>query len=447
MRTHTPQLDPQVLDRLKSYAASFKPALRRKGYVDWAYVFLVGFILEGDRKSVEPLINRVSWLPECKGQDPIQAAWHWLSKGKWSADEAFVIYRDIMRRQCDGHDSAFVIDDTGLPKKGEHSVGVAHQYCGALGKQANCQVAVSLHYSTSAGHHPLSMRLYLPEEWTSDEARLEAACVPEERRAYKTKPAIALELLDQAIAEGHRARVVVADAGYGNSTEFRRELEKRGLTYAVGVQGEAVAFTEEPRWLYPGDPALKPNQKNPRLAPDNKPPQALLEIAKTMHLRKCSWRQGTKQKLTGEFARIRVWPAKEWRSGACAGEKPVWLVVERRGSELRYALSNAPADISLVKLVRLLKRRWPVEQGYQQLKEELGLDHFEGRSWVGLHHHLCMTILAFGFLELERQRSAKSRTSPTKKKKSPASNAPRNPARPPTHTADRDHQVPVRSKR
>lgn len=418
MQTHTPQLDPRVLERLKSYAERFSPAFRRKGYLDWAYLFLVGFILEGERKSVEPLVNRVSWLPECKGQDPIQAAWHWLSKGKWSAEEALAIYRDLLRQQCDDDGSAFVIDDTGLPKKGEHSVGVTHQYCGALGKRANCQVAVSLHYATSAGHHPLSMRLYLPESWTSDEARLKAAWVPEEHRVYKTKHEIALELLDQAIVEGHQARFVVADAGYGNSAKFRRELEKRALTYAVGVQGESVAFTEAPRWLYPGDPGLKPNQKNPRLHPDNDPPQALSEIAKTLRLKKCSWRRGTKERLSGEFACVRVWPAKEWRSGACADERPVWLIVERRGRELRYALCNAPAGSSLVSLVRLLKRRWPVEQGYQQLKEELGLDHFEGRSWVGLHHHMCMTILAFGFLELERQRVTRTRASPTQKKSS-----------------------------
>lgn len=416
MRTHTPQLDPRVLERLKAYAERFSPAFRRKGYLDWAYLFLVGFIAEGDRKSVEPLVNRVSWLPEFKGKDPIQAAWHWLSKGKWSAEEALVIYRDLLRQQCDADESAFAIDDTGLPKKGDHSVGVTHQYCGALGKQANCQVAVSLHYATSAGHHPLSMRLYLPECWASDEERLKAACVPEDHRVYKTKPEIALELLDQAIAEGHQARFVVADTGYGNSATFRRELEQRGLTYAVGVQGETVAFDKEPQWLYPGDAALKPNQKNPRLDPDNALPQALSEIAKSLTLKTCSWRKGSQERLTGEFARIRVWPAKEWRSGACAGEKPVWLIVEKRGKEFRYALSNAPADISLISLVRLLKRRWPVEQGYQQLKEELGLDHFEGRSWVGLHHHICMTILAFGFLELERQRDAKKPASPTKKK-------------------------------
>lgn len=438
MRTHTPQLDSEVLDRLKSYVGVFSPALRRKGYLDWAYVFLVGLIADGERKSAEALLNRVLWLPECRGADPIQAGWHWLSKGKWDAEEPLAIYRSHLREQCDGPDSAFVFDDTSLPKKGEHSVGVAHQYCGALGKSANCQALVSLHYVTAAGHHPLSMRLHLPESWTADEKRLRAAGVPEGLWGYKTKHEIALGLLDQAMEEGHRARFVVADAGYGNSTSFRRELEKRDLIYAVGVQGESVAFTEQPRWLYRGDPRLPANQKNPRLDPTNAKPQALSEMAKTLRFTECVWRGGTKEKLRGKFARARVWPAKEWRSGACESEKSVWLIVEKRGDGLRFHLCNAPEDTSLLTLIRLLKRRWPVEQGYQQLKEELGLDHFEGRSWGGLHHHICMTILAYGFLELERQRNASRRVAPGPRaapKKSPSANASVDQACAPTHSA------------
>lgn len=409
MRTYTPTLDRAVLARLKQYAHLFSPALRRKGYLDWAYVFLVGLLQDGDRKSVEPLVERVLWLSECVGEDPVQAAWHWLSKGKWDDQELFRIYRDEFRRSCDEPESVFIFDDTSFPKKGDHSVGVAHQYCGSLGKRANCQVAVSLHYVTRLGHHPLSMRLHLPQSWTGDPKRLKLARVPEEHSVYKTKPEIALELLDQAIAEGHQARFVVADAGYGSSTEFRGELEKRKLVYAVGVRGEAVAFSAQPCWIYPGDASLPPNQMNPRLAPDSAKPRSLNDLAKSLRFQRCTWRAGTKTKLTGRFARTRVWPAKDWQSGACAATEPIWLIVEKRGDELRFAFSNASADISLVRLVRLLKSRWPVEQGYQQLKEELGLDHFEGRSWVGLHHHICMTVLAYGFLELERRRLSRSK--------------------------------------
>lgn len=417
MRTFTPTFDPAVLARLKAFGALFAPALWRRGHLDWAHVFLVGLLQDGDRKSVEPLVNRVRWLPECQVNDPIQSAWYWLNKGDWSDDDALRIYRRHLREQCDGDDSAFIFDDTGLVKKGEHSVGVAHQYCGQLGKRANCQVAVSLHYVTRAGHYPLAMRLQLPKSWTDSPERLRRARVPEEHQAFKTKHQIALELLDQALAEGHQARFVAADAGYGASDSFRAELDMRGLQYAVGVRGESVAFVKAPDWLLPGDPTLAANQKNPRLAPSNPRPKPLAEIAEGLPFRQIAWREGTKGKLRGSFARCRVWPAKDWQDGKCWLTPPVWLVVERRGKELRYHFSNLPADISFVRLVRRLKSRWPVEQGYQQLKEELGIDHFEGRSWVGLHHHICMTFLAYGFLELERRRLRRSQRTPPSQKK------------------------------
>lgn len=417
MQTYTPTLDSEVLDRLKSFGRLFLPAMPRERQLDWAHVFLVGLLQEGDRKSVEPLVNRVRWLPECQVNDPVQSAWYWLNKGAWSDQEALRIYRQHMREQCDGHDSVFILDDTSFVKKGDHSVGVAHQYCGCLGKQANCQVAVSLHYLTRAGHYPLSMRLHLPDDWTNKLERLQAARVPEEHCVYKTKHEIALELLDQALAEGHQARFVTADAGYGGSESFRAALDERGLTYAVGVRGESVAFVKAPTWLLPGDPSLPNNQKNPRLAPHNPRPEPLEKIATRLRFRWITWREGTKSKLRGEFARCRVWPAKDWQDGKCCRTPPVWLVVERRGKELRFHFSNLPADASFVALTRLLKSRWPVEQGYQQLKEELGIDHFEGRSWVGFHHHVCMAILAYGFLELERRRLRRQRRDAGTKKK------------------------------
>jgi SRSO17 transposase len=392
-------------------------AVGRDGQLGWAFVFLVGLLQDGDRKSVEPLVDRVLWLPECQVNDPVQSAWYWLNKGAWSDQEALQIYRRHMREQCDGDDSVIIFDDTSFVKKGDHSVGVAHQYCGSLGKQANCQVAVSLHYLTRAGHYPLAMRLHLPESWTETPERLQTARVPEEHRVYKTKHQIALELLDQVLAEGHQARSVTADAGYGSSESFRAALDERGLTYAVGVRAESVAFVNAPTWLLPGDPSLPNNQKNPRLAPGNPRPEPLEKIAPRLAFRQITWREGTKGELRGEFARCRVWPAKDWQDGKCWKTPPVWLVVERRGKELRYHFSNLPSSTPFIQLIRLLKKRWPVEQGYQQLKEELGIDHFEGRSWVGFHHHICMAILAYGFLELERQRLRKRSSDCRTKKK------------------------------
>lgn len=402
---------------MSSYGALFSDAFRRKGQSELAQVYLVGLLHDGDRKSVEPLVNRVWWLAERLGKDPVQAVWHFVSKGKWSDESLLAVYRKLLRELSDSAEALFVLDDTSFAKKGRHSVGVAPQYCGTLGKQANCQVVVSLHYVTPAGHYPLSMRLQLPEVWTSDEERLDKTGVPAEHRKYKTRHEIALELLDQALAEGHQARTVCGDAGYGNSADFRAALAKRGLTYAVGVQSESVAFTAEPRWLRPGDPSLARNQRNPKLSPDNPRPESLDKIARKLVFRRRKWRDGTKGKLEGLFAVTRVWPAKDWQEGRCADVEPVWLIVEQRGDELRYYFSNAPKTIALVDLIRMLKSRWPVEQGYQQLKEELGLDHFECRSWVGLHHHICLTLLAYGFLELERRRIARSRPKRVPKKK------------------------------
>jgi SRSO17 transposase len=328
-----------------------------------------------------------------------------------------------MRAALDGPEADFIFDDTSFIKQGQHSVGVQHQYCGSLGKRANCQVAVSLHYATTKGHYPLAMRLYLPDTWTSAPKRLEKARVPLEHRVPKTKHQIAIALLDEAIAESHQARTVLADAGYGSSSAFRKQLDERGLTYAVGVRAETVAFTKKPIWKRAGDKGVPPNRRHPRLADESPRPKSLEEIAATLKFRECKWREGTKGWLVAPFARTRVWPAQDWQNGTCADEKPVWLIVEKRGDELRYHFSNAPDGITMNHLVRLLKNRWPVEQGYQQLKEELGLDHFEGRSWPGFHHHVCMTLLAFGFLELERQRLKRDIKPGSQKNSTTAANA------------------------
>jgi SRSO17 transposase len=284
---------------------------------------------------------------------------------------------------------------------------VQRQYCGALGKKANCQVAVSAHYVSPKGHYPLDLRLYLPDSWLADEGRLGMAGVPESERRPLTKPQIALELLDGVRAEGLEGRAVVADAGYGVSKDFRDGLEARRLIYVVGVTEDLVVFTRQPRWDMPKPPgggAGRPRTR-PRLAEGNPRPVALSELAKQVKLRRVTWREGTKGKLSGRFAWLRVWPGHGWRTGDCAGEGPLWLLIEEQADgEIKYAISNLPPDTSMRKAVRLWKSRWPVEQGYQQMKEELGLDHFEGRSWRGFHHHCCMVMLAYGFLLLERYR-------------------------------------------
>lgn len=417
MKTYTPELDPAVLDRLRDYAGLFAEDFPQAKPARWAGVYLHGLLLDGERKSVEPLARRVT-LPEgLTSKDPEQALQQFVSQSPWDERKVLRRYRARMAEAFASPEAVFVIDDVSFPKPGRHSVGVQRQYCGALGKKANCQVAPSVHYVAPAGHYPLDLRLYLPDAWLADKGRLDRAGVPEAERRPLTKPQIALELLDRVRGAGLPGWAVVTDAGYGASADFRDGVAARGLVYLAGVTGDFVVFAEEPTWLPPrasgrGRPATRH-----RLAPGNPPPVALSELAKRVRLRKVTWREGTKGKLSARFAWLRVWPGHGWQRGACAGAGPVWLLIEEQADGKRkFAFSNLPPGTSCKRAVRLWKSRWPVEQGYQQLKEELGLDHFEGRSWRGFHHHACLTFLAYGFLALERQRAAAARKRPVKKK-------------------------------
>src|SRR3954464_13813976 len=392
-RTYTPELPPEVLDRLATCADRFRDDFNRPRQAQYSGVYLQGLILDGDRKSIEPLSRRVT-LPEGLAvKDLDQALQQFIGQSTWDEQAVWRHYRSAMAETFASPKGIFVIDDTSFPKQGRHSVGVQRQYCGALGKKANCQVAPSVHYVSPGGHYPLAMRLYLPEVWLDDAKRLDRAGVPREARRALTKGQIALELLDLVRAEGVPGRLVVADAGHGVSGPFRDGLAERGLSYIVGVTDEMVVFTEEPAWEAPG-PAARPSKsggrprKRSRLKEGRPRPVGLKALAASTPLRKVTWREGTKGKLSGRFAWLRVWPAGGWATGECAGAGPVWLLIEEQADgTIKYALSNLPGRTSRIRAVRLWKSRWPVEQGYQQMKEELGLDHHEGRSWRGSHHH------------------------------------------------------------
>jgi SRSO17 transposase len=407
-RTFTPRLGPAVLKRLEAYADRFRPHFNHPRQTLWAEVYLRGLIQEGERKSIEALSRRVRLpAPLATVADPEQALQQFVNQSSW--DEAAVAreHRAAMAEILADPDGVFVVDDTTLPKKGRHSVGVQRQHCGALGKKANCQCAVSLHYVAPKGHCPLSLRLYLPAAWLEDPGRLDRAGVPPEERRDLTKGQLALELLDQARAEGWPGRVVVADSGYGVSGPFRQDLAARGLYYVAGVTDQMVVFVEEPRWEWPEEVARGAHRprSRPRLAKESPQPLTLAELASRTPLRRVTWRQGTKGPLSARFAWLRVWPAYGWAQGECAGAAPHWLLIERRNDgSVRYAFSNLPANTSRLAAVRYWHSRWPVEQGYQQMKEELGLDHFEGRSWHGFHRHAVLVMLAYGFLTLERLR-------------------------------------------
>ena len=341
MKTYTPDLDPAVLTRLRDYAALFADDFPQAKPARWAGVYLHGLLTDGDRKSIEPLSHRVT-LPEgLASKDPEQALQQFVSQSPWDHEAVLRRYRTHLAATFASPDAVLVIDDTTFPKQGTHSVGVQRQYCGALGKKANCQAAVSVHYVTPKGHYPLALRLFLPESWAADADRLDRAGVPEASRRKRTKGQIALDLLDQVRAEGLPGRVVLADAGYGVSGEFRQALADRGLHYLAGVTDEAVVFTAPPAWDRPaGQAGVGPTggrpQSNPPLRPGSPRPVRRRDLAAVTPLRRVAWREGTKGRMSGRFAWVRVWPGFGWKRGECAAADPVWLLADRGAGRRRH---------------------------------------------------------------------------------------------------------------
>lgn len=370
-----------------------------------------GLLLPGERKSIEPMAAR---LHPDRVQAARQSLHHLVAKAPWD-DEA--VLAEMRRRvlpaiEQRGPIVAWIVDDTGIPKKGRHSVGVARQSCGQLGKQDNCQVAVSLSVATREASLPIAWRLYLPEEWARDRQRRRRAGVPEQIE-FETKPEIALGLIRRAVEEGVPVGAVLADAAYGNDTKFRSGLAGLGLQFLVGVQASLSLWR-------PGEQPLAPKPRQMR----GRPPKLLRRSAEHQPVwarelalaageeafRQVSWREGVQGRLRSRFLALRVRPAHrdDWLERPHAEH---WLLVEwPRGARepTKYWLSNLPAKTSLKKLVELAKHRWIVERDYLELKQELGLGHFEGRSWRGFHHHATLSIAAYGFLVAERSRFSPS---------------------------------------
>ena len=317
-----------------------------------------------------------------------------------------------------GEIEAWIIDDTGFPKKGRHSVGVARQYCGQLGKQDNCQVAVTL---SLANHHaslPVAYRLYLPREWVTDRARRRKAGVPREI-TFKTKPAIALDHLRWACAVGLPRGVVLMDAGYGTDTTLRGSITELGLSYVAGIlpQTSVWALGTGPRppkkWSGNGRPP-KLLRRDSKRRPISAKKLAIGLPAHAWH--KITWREGTAERLSSRFARVRVRPAH--RDYWLAESRPEeWLLIEwPEGEEAptKYWLSTLPSNIGFREFVDMVKLRWRIERDYHDLKQEIGLGHFEGRGWRGFHHHATLCIAAYGFLVTERETISPSEAASTK---------------------------------
>ena len=380
-------------ERLKGFLDEMLLTLGRSERRQWGDVYVRGLLATGGRKATASMAARVS-------DGNVQAMQQFIGQSPWSWDP---LRKGLARRLVEAlHPvAAWVVDDTGFPKKGPHSVGVARQYSGTLGKIGNCQVAVSLHYATDDAAVPLDFALYLPEEWLEQERRQKAA-IPKDV-TFQPKWALALVLIDRALAWEVPRGVIVADVGYGNTTEFRTGLAERKLLFVVGVQNTTAVWVDSGNLGNPsrgcrGQPRRKPLEVGA--------PMSVAEVSQSWlqeRWQRVTWREGTKGPMTSRFAAARVLPSHSYQHGGLK-EEPLWLLAEWPEDEAaptKFWLANLPGDTSLLSLVRLAKIRWWVEQGYQQLKDELGLDHYEGRSWQGWHHHVTMTMLAFGFLALE----------------------------------------------
>ena len=372
---------------LDRWLAPFLSVLGRKTRRAWAPLYLRGLLGPGERKSLQPMAERLG----LGGHDQLQ---HFVASTAWDDAPLWTVLAQQADRLVGGPAAYLVIDDTALPKKGTLSVGVARQYCGQLGKRANCQSLVSLTLAQGEVPVAVGLRLFLPDEWLGDAERCARAGVPAAEMVARSKGEIALAELDRVRAAGARFDTVLADAGYGTSAAFRHGLDARGLSWAVGIARNQKVYPADVQLVPPGGRARK-------LVPDQEP-QAAEDVLAALCWKRVTWRHGTKGALAARFAavRVRVADGAVWANNRHLPGKEAWLVGEWRSSgERKYYLANLPPRTSMRALAGVIKARWVCEQAHQQLKGELGLGHFEGRSWTGLHRHALMCCVAFAFLQ------------------------------------------------
>jgi SRSO17 transposase len=392
-----------IRGRLEAFADDLFASLPRADQRARGQCYLRGLMLDGRRKSIEPMAQRL-------GEVHYQALHHFVAASPW---DWWPVRRRLAEVLCGAlSPTAWVVDDTGFPKDGDHSVGVQRQYSGTLGKTANCQLGVSVNAVTEHASCPLDWRLFVPERWDEPAmATRRAACHLPEQVHHRPKWQLVLDLLDELAGWGLRPPVLLADSGYGEVGQFRGGLDTRRVAYVVEVRADTSAYPEQVR------PTVAPHKgrgRRPRPRYHHRP-SSLTQLATAAGEQACVelvWRRGSKGLQRGRFLAVRVRPAgvTPRRLARAAGEElPVgWLLAEwpvGKPEPTKYWLSNLPEATPLVELVRLARLRWRVEQDYRELKGGLGLDHFEGRGWVGWHHHVTLVSIAHGFLTLERLRS------------------------------------------
>ncbi len=360
--------------------------------------YCTGLMLPGERKSVEPMAARTA---PARTAAQHQSLLHFVGIATWSDEMVLAKVREMVLPAIEkgGPIEAWIVDDTSFPKQGRHSVGVHHQYCGQLGKQANCQVTVSLSIANHDAGLPVAYRLYLPEAWTKDRARRKKAGVPTEIK-FKTKPEIALEQIHWACEVGLPRGIALMDAAYGNDSRLRAGMTELGVLYVASILPNTLMWRS----------GTGPRRKDKPVNNTGRRDEPDLISAKEMMLglpksawRTVTWREGSADRLSSRFARVRV------RVGhnKLVPEKlqAEWLLIEWPAGEAeptKYWLSTLPQDVSFQRLVDFAKLRWRIERDYQELKQEVGLGHYEGRGWRGFHHHATLCIAAYGFLIAER---------------------------------------------
>ena len=425
--------------RFSEYVEALTTVLGRADRAGPLKDYCIGLLMPGERKSVEPMAAIVA---PARVSAKHQSLLHLVSQAAWSDEAVLAKVRELVLPtiEAQGKIEAWIVDDTGFAKKGVHSVGVARQYCGRLGKTDNCQIAVTLSIANHAASLPIAYELYLPEDWAVDATRRKKAHVPDDA-IFRTKPEIALAQIRAALAARVAPGVLLTDAGYGADGAFRAGVTASGLTYVVGVQSTLSVWP-------PGVEPLAPKPWSGR----GRPPSRLRRdgehvavSAKTLAKglpeeawRIVPWREGSNEILSSRFAAVRIRPAsRDWKFSTPHPQE--WLLIEWPEGEkepTKYWLSTLPEDTALDILVDTAKLRWRIERDYEELKSELGLAHFEGRSWRGFHHHAALCIAAYGFLI--RERAAIPPSGPRQRQTSRISTRPRprGPANP-TRTAHR----------
>jgi SRSO17 transposase len=384
-------MNSDAVSRLERYFDRIGEVVGRRERRESFAVYAMGLLGDGERKSMERIACRGCIDPE-KAHAAHQKLIHFANDSPWSDRD---VRREAVRYGIDALTSAepietWIVDDTGFLKQGTHSVGVQRQYTGSAGKVTNCQIGVSLSVTTRTEHLPVDFELYLPESWTSDARRRREARIPDEI-GFQTKPELALNMIRRAVADGVPRGVLLGDSAYGSSIEFREEVRALGLHYAVGVIPTTSVWLIEQDWRRDESISVR---------------DLALRLWDRGRFRRCTWRKGTKKDLSAKFAVERVLPAHDG-GPPTQDREPLWLLIEWRDGEnepANYFLSSLPERISKKRLIRIAMQRWRTERIYEDLKNELGLDHFEGRRFPGWHHHISVALCCYAFIVAERVR-------------------------------------------